>query len=83
MLKPISAETHRSKSVVPLAANVAAAEVDKNNVAEDYEKLAKEMENASPLEIMEKALVKFGNDIAIAFRYIHHFIVLICFLIPV
>lgn len=62
---------------------MAAAEVDKNNVAEDYEKLAKEMENASPLEIMEKALVKFGNDIAIAFRYIHHFIVLICFLIPV
>ncbi|XP_008226874.1 PREDICTED: 5'-adenylylsulfate reductase 3, chloroplastic-like [Prunus mume] len=67
LLKPISAETQRSKSVVPLAAKVAAAEVDKNNVAEDYEILAKEMENASPLEIMEKALVKFGNDIAIAF----------------
>ncbi|CAB4308285.1 unnamed protein product [Prunus armeniaca] len=67
LLKPISAEIHRTKSVVPLAANVAAAEVDNNNVAEDYEKLAKEMENASPLEIMEKALVKFGNDSAIAF----------------
>lgn len=36
---------------------------------EDYEKLAKDLENASPLEIMDKALEKFGNDIAIAFRY--------------
>ena len=37
--------------------------------ADDYEKLAKELQNASPLEIMDKALEKFGNDIAIAFRY--------------
>lgn len=37
--------------------------------AEDYEELARELENASPLEIMDKALEKFGNDIAIAFRY--------------
>lgn len=36
---------------------------------EDYEKLARELENASPLEIMDKALEKFGTDIAIAFRY--------------
>lgn len=36
---------------------------------EDYEKLARELENASPLEIIDKALEKFGNDIAIAFRY--------------
>ena len=36
---------------------------------EDYEKLAKDLENASPLEIIDKALEKFGNDIAIAFRY--------------
>lgn len=35
---------------------------------EDYEQLAKELENASPLEIMDRALKKFGNDIAIAFR---------------
>lgn len=35
---------------------------------EDYEGLAKGLENASPLEIMDKALEKFGNDIAIAFR---------------
>lgn len=45
------------------------AEVEKERVeAEDYEKLAKDLENASPLEIMDKALEKFGNDIAIAFR---------------
>lgn len=36
---------------------------------ENYEELAKSLENASPLEIMDKALEKFGNDIAIAFRY--------------
>jgi len=35
---------------------------------EDFEELAKRLENASPLEIMDKALEKFGNDIAIAFR---------------
>lgn len=35
---------------------------------EDYEKLADELQNASPLEIMDKSLAKFGNDIAIAFR---------------
>ncbi|KEH36875.1 5'-adenylylsulfate reductase [Medicago truncatula] len=34
---------------------------------EDFEQLAKNLENASPLEIMDKALEKFGNDIAIAF----------------
>lgn len=35
---------------------------------EDFEQLARSLENASPLEIMDKALEKFGNDIAIAFR---------------
>lgn len=35
---------------------------------EDYELLAYQLENASPLEIMDRALEKFGNDIAIAFR---------------
>ena len=44
-----------------------AEEVEKVEV-EDYEQLAKELENASPLQIMDKALEKFGNDIAIAFR---------------
>ncbi|MCD9643917.1 aspartic proteinase precursor [Datura stramonium] len=35
--------------------------------SEDFEKLAEELQNASPLEIMDKALEKFGDDIAIAF----------------
>ena len=35
---------------------------------EDFEELAKKLETASPLEIMDKALENFGNDIAIAFR---------------
>jgi adenylyl-sulfate reductase (glutathione) len=42
--------------------------VDAEVEVEDYEQLAKELENASPLEIMDRALEKFGNDIAIAFR---------------
>ncbi|GAB4830844.1 aspartic proteinase precursor [Ancistrocladus abbreviatus] len=33
----------------------------------DYERLAKGLENASPLPITDGALTKFGNDIAIAF----------------
>ncbi|KAF3788356.1 5'-adenylylsulfate reductase 3 [Nymphaea thermarum] len=36
-------------------------------VEEDYEKLADELQNASPLEIIDSALARFGNDIAIAF----------------
>jgi adenylyl-sulfate reductase (glutathione) len=43
---------------------------EKVEVEEDYEKLAKELVNGSPLEIMDKALEKFGDDIAIAFRYL-------------
>lgn len=46
------------------------AEVVEKVEVENYEKLAEELLNASPLEIMDKALEKFGNDIAIAFRYI-------------
>ncbi|KAK7363756.1 hypothetical protein VNO77_05911 [Canavalia gladiata] len=38
-------------------------ETGKDNI----EELAADLENASPLEIMDKALEKFGNDIAIAF----------------
>ncbi|XP_045815149.1 5'-adenylylsulfate reductase 3, chloroplastic-like [Trifolium pratense] len=33
----------------------------------DFEQLASQLENATPLEIMDRALAKFGNDIAIAF----------------
>ena len=52
--------------------NVVYAEVlgkGETEVVEDYDKLAKDLESASPLEIMDKALQNFGNDIAIAFRY--------------
>ncbi|KAH9612682.1 hypothetical protein KSS87_003344 [Heliosperma pusillum] len=58
--------------VVPLAAlsTLIAPNTEEVIIEEeqlDYEKLAKELENASPLEIMDKALAKFGNEIAIAF----------------
>ncbi|KAK4794737.1 hypothetical protein SAY86_012731 [Trapa natans] len=43
------------------------ADVKNETEKEDYEKLAKELADASPLEIMDKALEKFGNDVAIAF----------------
>ena len=51
------------------------AEVAEKVEVEDYEQLSKDLENASPLEIMDKALAKFGNDIAIAFRYCFQFFV--------
>lgn len=67
-VKPLNAEPKRNGSVVPLAATIAAPEIaEKVEVEEDYEKLAKELVNGSPLEIMDKALEKFGDDIAIAF----------------
>lgn len=42
--------------------------VEKSVEVVDIEKLAKDLENSSPLAIMDKALEKYGNDIAIAFR---------------
>ncbi|OIT39412.1 PREDICTED: 5'-adenylylsulfate reductase 1, chloroplastic-like isoform X1 [Nicotiana attenuata] len=67
-VKPLNAEPKRNESIVPLAATIVAPEVEeKAEEAEDYEKLAKELTNASSLEIIDKALEKFGNDIAIAF----------------
>lgn len=75
----VAAESRRSDSVAPLAATTTSfaapkteegvnGEVKKVDVKEDnFEELAKELQNASPLEIMDKALEKFGNDIAIAF----------------
>ncbi|PHT52902.1 hypothetical protein CQW23_07364 [Capsicum baccatum] len=44
-----------------------AAEATGKVEAEDFEKLAKELQIPSALEIMDKALEKFGDDIAIAF----------------
>ncbi|XP_057963280.1 5'-adenylylsulfate reductase 1, chloroplastic-like [Malania oleifera] len=67
LVKPICAEQRKSDSVVPLATNVVAPEVANEMEIENYEKLAHDLENASPLEVMDKALEKFGNDIAIAF----------------
>ncbi|BAT87468.1 hypothetical protein LR48_Vigan09g207300 [Vigna angularis] len=64
-VRPLNAQPQRNNSVVPLAATIVAPEVEKGQ--EDFEQLAKDLENASPLEIMDKALEKFGNDIAIAF----------------
>lgn len=55
------------KPLVPLAATIVAPEVEQKAEADDYEKLAKELTNASPLKIMDKALEKFGSEIAIAF----------------
>ncbi|RWR88475.1 adenosine 5' phosphosulfate reductase [Cinnamomum micranthum f. kanehirae] len=75
LVKPISAQARRSESVVPSAATTAAPETvlvrEKERevvVGEEvYEKMAEDLSSASPLEIMDKALEKFGNDIAIAF----------------
>ncbi|CAB4275760.1 unnamed protein product [Prunus armeniaca] len=66
-VKPINAQSKRNESIVPLAATIVAPEVVEKVEAEDFTQLAKGLENASPLEIMDKALEKFGNDIAIAF----------------
>ncbi|KAL1334596.1 hypothetical protein HN51_063543 [Arachis hypogaea] len=66
LLKPLNAEPNRNDSIVPLAATIVASEVT-HTEEEDYERLAFDLENASPLEIMDKALQRFGNDIAIAF----------------
>ncbi|XWS15564.1 hypothetical protein CRYUN_Cryun34aG0011200 [Craigia yunnanensis] len=66
-VKPVNAEPKRNDSIVPLAATIVAPEISEKVEVEDYERLAKELDHASPLEIMDKALEKFGNDIAIAF----------------
>ncbi|XP_047321191.1 5'-adenylylsulfate reductase 2, chloroplastic-like isoform X2 [Impatiens glandulifera] len=68
-VNPVNSQAKRNDSIVPLAATVVAPEVVEKGegFVEDFGKLAKDLENASPLEIMDKALEKFGNDIAIAF----------------
>ncbi|XP_021719721.1 5'-adenylylsulfate reductase 1, chloroplastic-like [Chenopodium quinoa] len=77
-VKPLraAAESRRSDSVAPLTATTFAAPKTEEGVKEEvkfveeeenFEELAKELANASPLEIMDRALAKFGNDIAIAF----------------
>ncbi|KAK4485072.1 hypothetical protein RD792_007680 [Penstemon davidsonii] len=69
-VKPLNAEPKRNDSIVPSAATLFSphvVEVVEKVEVEDYEELAKDLENASPLEIMDKALAKFGDEIAIAF----------------
>lgn len=66
-VKALNAEPKRNDSIIPSAATLFAPEVVEKVEVEDYEKLAEELQNASPLEIMDKALEMFGNDIAIAF----------------
>ncbi|GMI72727.1 PAPS REDUCTASE HOMOLOG 26, APS reductase 3 [Hibiscus trionum] len=66
-VKAVNAEPKRNDSIVPLAATMAAPEVLEKEEVEDFQHLAKELDSASPLEIMDKALEKFGDDIAIAF----------------
>ncbi|KAK8683954.1 hypothetical protein V6N13_039995 [Hibiscus sabdariffa] len=66
-VKPVNAEPKRNDSLLPQAASISAPEVSEKVEVEDFEQLAKELDNASPLEIMDKALEKFGNDVAIAF----------------
>ncbi|CAA7394366.1 unnamed protein product [Spirodela intermedia] len=69
------ARKSHSSPVPPVAVSAASSEaaslvsVVETSVVEevDFEKLAGELEGASPLEIMDKALEIFGNDIAIAF----------------
>ncbi|XVE87768.1 hypothetical protein DITRI_Ditri19aG0014300 [Diplodiscus trichospermus] len=66
-VKPVNAEPKRNESMIPLAEAIVAPDGSEKEEVEDYEQLVKELESASPLEIMDKALEKFGNDIAIAF----------------
>ncbi|TYH71490.1 hypothetical protein ES332_D05G189400v1 [Gossypium tomentosum] len=66
-VKPVNAEPKRNDSMLSHAATTSAPEVSEKVEVEDFDQLAKELNNASPLEIMDKALEKFGNDIAIAF----------------
>ncbi|KAG2262272.1 hypothetical protein Bca52824_069351 [Brassica carinata] len=68
-IKSLKAESHtRNASLVPRASTLVTPEVEeKEEDVEDFEQLAKKLEEASPLEIMDKALQKFGSNIAIAF----------------
>ncbi|GJN11669.1 hypothetical protein PR202_ga29876 [Eleusine coracana subsp. coracana] len=62
--QPVSASAAAAAPVAPVAEEVPVAAVP---AAVDYEALAHELEGASPLEIMDRALAMFGSEIAIAF----------------
>lgn len=82
-----SEPTKRADSAVHAAAVVEAsgAAVGEEHTV-DYEKLGNELEIASPLEIIDRALEMFGNEIAIAFRLrgvISYFMILAKFLFSI
>ena len=60
--QPVTASAASAAPAAPVADEVAAP------AAVDYEALARELEGASPLEVMDRALAMFGSEIAIAFR---------------
>lgn len=60
--QPVAASAAAAAPAAPVADEAAAL------AAVDYEALARELEGASPLEIMDRALAMFGSEIAIAFR---------------
>ncbi|CAJ1941362.1 unnamed protein product [Sphenostylis stenocarpa] len=64
LVKPVNAEPPRRDSLVPLAATTIHASETKE---EDLIQIATDLDNASPLEIIDIALATFGDDIAIAF----------------
>nr|GMD85985.1 5'-adenylylsulfate reductase 3, chloroplastic-like [Ipomoea batatas]GME01503.1 5'-adenylylsulfate reductase 3, chloroplastic-like [Ipomoea batatas] len=74
-VRPLKDEAKRNECAVASASASASAsaaaivdpDVAEKVEAEDYGKLAKQLENASPFEIMDMALEKFGDEIAIAF----------------
>ncbi|KAL0928076.1 hypothetical protein M5K25_002313 [Dendrobium thyrsiflorum] len=60
-------EPRRKRESVAATVTEAPAEEKKEVSDVSYEQLAKEMEHASPLAIIDRALEMFGDDIAIAF----------------
>ncbi|GJT42752.1 zinc finger, CCHC-type containing protein [Tanacetum coccineum] len=66
--KALNVEPKRNDSVVPSAATVYPPDVVDNKRVDviDIKKLGKTLENASPLEIMDRALEKYENDIDIS-----------------
>jgi len=70
-VRPLCAAEPSRKPVSASAASAPVAPVEKEASAAasvDYEALAQELVDASPLEIMDRALDMFGTEIAIAFR---------------
>nr|GEX80464.1 5'-adenylylsulfate reductase 3, chloroplastic-like [Tanacetum cinerariifolium] len=67
-VKASNAEPKRNDSIVPSAATVYAPDVVDNKRVDvvDIEKLGKNLENASPFEIMDRVHEKYENDIDIA-----------------